>query len=709
MRKGWTRRTFLLRALPAAAGGWLSACRVLSPPPPTPTPAPPTPTPRPSPAGTATAALEALTREAIDELWALLTPASQAAMPREDLQARWRETLNAAGVQAIEIQPLSLIEEGESARARYRIRWKTALFGEREAEGTLELRWTAGGWRVVWRDALLWPELREGERLQVEYVIPERANLYDREGRGLAVQGEWVEIGVVPGQIADEGQLLARLTQATGLPPATIRARYAGGRPDWYMPVLALPADRVAPFLTDLEATPGVVLRSRSGRIYAGVAAQTVGIVGKIPAEELDAWRRRGYRGDEWVGRMGLEAWGEPYLAGTHGGRLWIQPPRPEDGPSRLLAERPFTPGRPITTTLDRELQARVEEIFGDRTGAVVVMDPRNGDILAMVSRPAFDPNALFGPNPPPPPPGAFLNRATQGLYPPGSIFKIVVMAAALTHGFTARSAFQDPGYWDGLGPGYRKWCWLRTGHGMVDLPTALTVSCNVAFYQLGFALHQQDPDLLPRMARAFGLGAPTGIRGVPEEAGLVPDAAWRAQQGGRPWSVGDAVNMSIGQSDLLVTPLQIARMLAAVANGGILYRPRLVQRIGPAPGVPEETFPPEIQGRLPVPEEALAVIREGLVGVTTHPRGTATWVFRGMPFAVAGKTGTAETAPGRPPHAWFACYAPADRPERVVVVIVENGGQGSAVAAPIARQILEAAYSLPLTPLPTPPPQEDQ
>jgi penicillin-binding protein 2 len=243
----------------------------------------------------------------------------------------------------------------------------------------------------------------------------------------------------------------------------------------------------------------------------------------------------------------------------------------------------------------------------------------------------------------------------------------------------------------------------------MVDLPTALTVSCNVAFYQLGFALHQQDPDLLPRMARAFGLGAPTGIRGVPEEAGLVPDAAWRAQQGGRPWSVGDAVNMSIGQSDLLVTPLQIARMLAAVANGGILYRPRLVQRIGPAPGVPEETFPPEIQGRLPVPEEALAVIREGLVGVTTHPRGTATWVFRGMPFAVAGKTGTAETAPGRPPHAWFACYAPADRPERVVVVIVENGGQGSAVAAPIARQILEAAYSLPLTPLPTPPLQEDR
>lgn len=166
---------------------------------------------------------------------------------------------------------------------------------------------------------------------------------------------------------------------------------------------------------------------------------------------------------------------------------------------------------------------------------------------------------------------------------------------------------------------------------------------------------------------------------------------------------------MAIGQSDLLVTPLQIARMLAAVANGGVLYRPRLVLRIGPAPGQPEETFPPEVQSRLPVPEEAMAVIRQGLLGVTTHPWGTATWVFRGMPFPVAGKTGTAETVPGQPPHAWFACYAPADQPELVVVVVVEHGGQGSAVAAPLARQILEAYYGLPRTPLPAPPAQGDR
>lgn len=707
--RGWTRRHFLLRWLPATVVGGLSACRALLRPSPTPTPLPPTPTPLPSPMGTIAAALEAIRGERPDALWALLTPASQAALSLEELRNLWRETLNTAGVQAVEIQPLTLIQEGERAQARYRVRWKTALFGELEAEGSLELRLLPEGWRVIWRDALLWPALGGGERFYVEYVIPERANLYDREGQGLAVQGEWVEIGVVPGQITDEGILLQRLAQATGLPPQTIRARYASGRPDWYMPILALPADRLAPFAADLQATPGVVLRPQSGRIYAGVAPQTIGVVGKIPPEELDAWRRRGYRGDEWVGRMGLEAWGEPYLAGTHGGRLFIQPASTEKASPRLIAERPFAPGRSITTTLHRGFQAQVEEIFGDRTGAVVVMDPRNGDLLAVVSRPAFDPNTLLRPNSPPPAPGAFLNRATQGLYPPGSIFKIVVMAAALTHGFTARSTFQDPGYWDGLGPGYRKWCWLRTGHGVVDLPTALTVSCNVAFYQIGFALYQQDPDLVPRMARAFGLGAPTGIQGIPEEAGLVPDAAWRAQQGGRPWSVGDAVNMAIGQSDLLVTPLQIARMLAAVANGGILYRPRLVLRIGPAPGQPEETFPVEAQGRLPIPEDALAVIRQGLVGVTTHPRGTAAWAFRGMPFPVAGKTGTAETAPGQPPHAWFACYAPADQPELVVVVIVEHGGQGSMVAAPLARQILEAYYGLPRTPLPTPPAQEDR
>lgn len=706
--KRWTRRDFLLRWLPAVLGGWLGACRSFLRPAPTPTPVPPTPTPLPSPMEAITAALEAIRREDPEALWPWLTPASRAALSREDLRALWRATLNAAGVQSVEIQPLAVIQEGEITQARYRIRWTTALFGELEAEGTLELRLLPEGWRVVWRDALLWPALGEGERLQVEYVIPERANLYDRNEQSLAAQGEWVEIGVVPGQITDEGLLLQRLARVTGLPPETIRSRYASGRPDWYMPIVTLPADHVAPFAADLEATPGVVLRVRSGRIYAGVAPQTVGIVGKIPPEELDAWRRRGYRGDEWVGRMGLEAWGEPYLAGTHGGRLFIQPARPEGTP-RLIAERPFTPGRSIITTLSRDLQAQVEEIFGDRTGAVVVMDPRNGDLLAIASGPKFDPNALLRPNSPPPPPGAFLNRATQGLYPPGSIFKIVMMAAALTHGFTPRSVFQDPGYWDGLGPGYRKWCWLRTGHGLVDLPTALIVSCNVAFYHIGFALYQQDPDIVPQMARAFGLGAPTGVRGIPEEAGLVPDAAWRAQQGGRPWSAGDAVNMAIGQSDLLVTPLQIARMLAAVANGGVLYRPRLVARISRAPGQPEETFEPEAQGQLPISEEALSVIRQGLLGVTTHPRGTATWVFRGMPFQVAGKTGTAETIPGQKPHAWFACYAPADRPELVVVVVVEHGGQGSAVAAPLARQILEAYYGLPRTPLPAPPAQEDR
>lgn len=686
--------------------GWLSACRTvleLSP-----TPRPFTPTSLPSPVEVITAALEALRREDPAALWAILTPASQAVLSLDELRALWRNTMSTVSVQAVDIEPLALIQEGETVQARYRIRWKTVLFGDLEAEGVMMLRLLPEGWRVVWRDALLWPALGEGERLQVEYIIPERANLYDREGQSLAVQGEWVEIGVVPGQITDERILLQRLARATGLSPEAIRSRYAFGRPDWYMPILALPSERLTPFAADLTATPGVTLRPRSGRIYVGVAPQTIGVVGKIPAEALDQWRRRGYRGDEWVGRMGLEAWGEPYLAGTHGARLFIQPKAANASP-RLIAERPFAPGRSITTTLQRDLQAHAEEIFGDRTGAVVVMDPRNGDLLALVSKPAFDPNTLIWPHSPPPPPGAFLNRATQGLYPPGSIFKIVVMAAALTYGFTASSLFQDPGYWDGLGPGYRKWCWLKSGHGLIDLPTALTFSCNVAFYQIGFALYQQDPDLLSRVARAFGLGAPTGVRGIPEEAGLVPDTAWRAQQGDRPWSVGDVVNMAIGQSDLLVTPLQIARMLAAIANGGVLYRPRLVWRIGPAPGQPEETFPSEADGHLPISEEALRAIRQGLLGVTTHPRGTAARAFQGMPFLVAGKTGTAETVPGRPPHAWFAAYAPADQPELVVVVIVEHGGQGSAIAAPLARQIFEAYYGLPRTPLPALPAQEDR
>jgi penicillin-binding protein 2 len=292
-------------------------------------------------------------------------------------------------------------------------------------------------------------------------------------------------------------------------------------------------------------------------------------------------------------------------------------------------------------------------------------------------------------------------------------VFKIVTMAAALeAGGYTPESTYTCTGVWSELGPGAIKTDWLAGGHGTLNLVQGLERSCDPFFYHLGLDLANQDYEILPQYARAFGLGEPTGIEGLVEAGGLVPDPAWKLQDLGEGWGVGDSVNMAIGQGFLLVTPLQVARYVAAVANGGTLYRPYVVDRIGAAPdgSVDAEVFAAEAVGQLPLSEENLNAIRQGLEGATQRAGGTATYRFYNMGVPVAGKTGTAQ-APGETslPHSWFAGYAPSnchDLPEGcetqiAVVVLVENAGEGSNVAAPIFRQVVEAFFGLPLTPLP--------
>jgi penicillin-binding protein 2 len=334
--------------------------------------------------------------------------------------------------------------------------------------------------------------------------------------------------------------------------------------------------------------------------------------------------------------------------------------------------------------------------------GAIVALDPNSGQILAMVSWPTFDPNAFVSglsseewqtlANDPGRP---LVNRAVQGAYPPGSVFKIVTMAAALeAGGFTPRSTFTCTGLWEGLGPDWPKTCWVETGHGQINLIQALIVSCDVAFYDIGLALHNLDSGLLPDYARQFGLGSPTGLEGLDEATGLVPDDAWKTTALGEGLIPGDSVNVAIGQGYLLTTPLQIAHMLAAVANGGTIYQPQILLKVAASSEEPEEFFAPQIIGQLPVSPEHLAAIQEGLVGVVASPYGTAHEAFQGLEVSVAGKTGTAETGTGEP-HAWFAGYAPADAPQIAVAVIVEYGGDGAKVAAPIFRQVIEAFFGI--------------
>jgi penicillin-binding protein 2 len=294
-------------------------------------------------------------------------------------------------------------------------------------------------------------------------------------------------------------------------------------------------------------------------------------------------------------------------------------------------------------------------------------------------------------------------NRATQGTYPLGSVFKIVTLSAGLEKAGMSpdQTFFYCPGYWEGLGAASRKACWKEEGHGNISLQDGLTASCNVVFYSVGQTLDGIGQDVLPEMGSGFGLGQLTGLEEIPEESGLVPGPEWKANALGQVWWVGDTVNLAIGQGDLNVTPIQVARMMAAIANGGTLYRPYLVERIAPA----GETFPEQITqsqsvGTLPISPDTLAVLREALLGTTTSAIATHRYVGLGIP--VAGKTGSAETGgPDTPSHSWFGAYVPADAPEIAIAVIVENGGEGSTVAAPLARQVIEAYYGLALSPLP--------
>jgi penicillin-binding protein 2 len=668
--------------------------------PPSPTPLPtPTATPPPAADGAAAAFLSAWTAGDYDRMYDLLSDSDRLSMSRDQFRARYVSALREATTTAIRTELRSLLHEGPRAQAGFRGEWQTTLFGPLEFENTIPLVWESGGWKVDWSPALVLPQLGEDLKLVFLDRSPVRGNIYDQGGLGLAVDGQVVTVGVVPAWIEDEATVTASLSTVTGVAPETIQDKIAGSQPDWFVPIADVSPEVSINSDDLLSSLVGVTRRERSVRVYktGDLAAHLIGYLGTIPPDETEDWQSRGYRGDELVGRAGVEGWGEPYLAGRRGGRLVTLTEHNEE--VALVAETTSRPGGSIHLTIDKEFQADVERILGHRPGAIAVLDPNTGFVLAIASYPSFDPNlfatgidpktwADLSTNPHRP----LVGRGTQGAYPPGSVFKIVTMATGMAElGLAADTPYICTGTWDRLGDEFVKTCWLETGHGHISLQDGLTQSCDVVFYEVGLALQNADPQLLPDGARAFGLGAATGIAGVEETAGLVPDPAWKLAQKAESWFPGDSVNLAIGQSYLLATPLQIANMLAAVGNGGTLYRPQLVRRIVEPIG-PEQVNQPEVLTRLPISPEGLAAIRAGLEGVVSG-RGTAREAFEGAAFTSAGKTGTSETGQEEP-HAWFAGYAPAEVPQVAVAVLLEHAGEGSKEAAPLFRQVVEAYFA---------------
>ena len=532
--------------------------------------------------------------------------------------------------------------------------------------------------------------LSEQNRLR-DYVVPApRGVVYDRRGQPLVTNRAAFTISVLPMEVREPERLADRLAPVLGLDRTEILTRLAAGRRRPFEPVALLRDASKAIVMTVEEHRldlPGVIVQAEPVRdhLQGELAAHAIGYLGEITEDELRV--RPGYRAGYLIGKTGIERVYDGVLRGTNG-RLRVEVDA-TGRPVRVLGRELARPGQSLVLNIDAGLQAVAEEGLRGRTGAVVAMDPRNGEILVLASTPAFDPNVFSGGVSPlnwkrltsdrrlP-----LLNRAAEGTYEPGSVFKIVTGMAALGEGVARRdSLFNCTG-------AYRLGGWVfrdLAAYGTVNFIRGTQVSCNVMFWTLGRALGEGP---LERYARMLGLGRPTGADVAAEAAGLIPSAAWKARTVKEPWYPGDTLNMSIGQGWVLVTPLQVARMVGAVATGGTMVRPRLARRILSPEGIEVSAWAPEFVDPAPLPEEAVRTMQEGLRAVVDGGTGRAAAV---PGLAIAGKTGSSENPRGIP-HAWFAGYAPADRPSLVVVVFIEHGWRGGVRAAPIARAIFAAA-----------------
>ena len=687
-----------------------------------PTPPLPTATPIPDPEDTIRAYLEAWTTEDYSKMYAMLTGISKDAINEEEFIERYRKVLADAAVSSLDYEILSsYVRNTVSAEAGYRVTLHSVLVGDIQRDTVMNLSLETGEWRVQWTDELILPEMAGGNYLWMYRQIPTRANIYDRNGNAVVSRAEAVSVAIIPGQIepGTESSLLKDLQWITGLQPGAITYKYRDYPPgaEWLVELGEVPLAHVADNydVTNGYNYNGLLMYPFESRFYFnnGIAPQTIGYVSFIQAEEEEEYLRKGYNRDEKVGRQGIEKWGESYLGGTRGGTLYVV--GPDDQVVTQLADVPAQPSQAIYTTLDADLQLAAQTMLLKYSGAVVVMEVDTGRVLVMASSPNFDPNAFepananssyqlqeiydpFGGQP-------LYNRATQGQYPLGSVFKIITMAAGLESGlYNPGTKYECQYHFEEIPTitPRHDWTWehcqdelategqCRTmPSGTLTLIEGLMRSCNPYFWHIGLDLYRQGmTDAISEMARGFGLGSPTGIEGVLEEDGNIPD----------PGDEVEAINLAIGQGDTLVTPLQVAQFIAAIGNGGTIYQPQIIERIAPPDGEPVFQFEPIIKGELPISADTLDAIRRGMINVVENIRGTAAWVlgsYSKNSYAMAGKTGTAESSLAES-HAWFAGFTRENRenkPDIAIVVLGELAGEGSEVGAPIFRGIVQQYF----------------
>ena len=559
-------------------------------------------------------------------------------------------------------------------------------------------------------------ERSERNSVRTVHLEAPRGDIVDREGRVVATTRPAFELQVIPSELRDADRTWRALGQLLGDEPEALAAKVGTPRGSArFRPVRLdgdMTFDRLARVEAHRHALAGVVTDVRPRRHYPGSdhAAHLLGTIGEISAEQLQSEPFEGYRSGDVVGKTGVESRFEAHLRGRPGGRNVVV-----DVAGRevdVLDELRPLPGGRVVLALDLDLQRAAEQAFREgeedeppKMGAAVAIDVRTGDVLAMTSRPAYDPNTFAG--------GIdsatwkalttdewepLQNRALQHHHPPASTYKAIIALAMLEAGvITTHSTTYCPGFYRFGRRNYR--CWKRAGHGSVDLHKALQQSCDVFFYHFGVEL---GIDRIAGFASRMLLGRTTGISLGQEAPGLVPSRAWKEKRFSEPWYPGETVSISIGQGYNLMTPLQLAVTYAAIANGGNVLRPRPVLRLEDRDGEIVETYPPEIRARVELPDRHWDAVRRGLEAVVEEQGGTGGRA-RVEGLRVAGKTGTSQVVrldktegleDGEIPmryrdHAWFAAYAPAEQPEIAIGVFVEHGQHGSRAAAPVAQRIL--------------------
>ena len=558
--------------------------------------------------------------------------------------------------------------------------------------------------------------LAENNRISIVPIVPSRGLILDRNGVVLAHNFSAYTLEITPSKVKSLRKTIDALSKIVEITPLD-RKRFKKLREESprfeSLPIRTRLNDvEVARFAVNRYRFPGVDIKARLFRHYplGKAMAHVIGYIGRITNSDLDALNATGalsnYRGTEVIGKTGIERYYEKMLHGVTG--LQQVETDAAGRPVRTLSRVAPVSGDNLYLTINSRLQIIANQAFGDNQGALVAIDPRNGEVLALVSKPEFDPNLFVDGidtanwerlnNSPDHP---LTDRALRGQYPPGSTFKpFVALAGLALHKITPKTTIVDPGYYMLPGNSHRYRDWKPGGHGLVDMRKAIQVSCDTYFYGLANTL---GIDNLHRFIRQFGFGQKSGIDIDGELSGLLPSRQWKEKRFHQPWYPGETVITGIGQGYTLVTPLQLAVATGMLATDGTAYRPHVVKSYQDSRSDRLIQIKPVVRYHLSLKPADWNVVREGMEDVV-HPGGTAVRAFRRAPYTVAAKTGTAQIVADTRlkndhvdkierryrDHAVFIAYAPAETPRIAVAVIVEHGGHGGVTAAPIARKVMD-------------------